>query len=538
MHQVPENGGLSCPYCGREPMEPPHEYRLYGRFFMPSDLTACHCEQCGRTVSRFTRSGLVTNGVMGMASTATAAILLYHAVNMIHAELSGEPTLSRLLFAGALLVLALPFAAYVRATIRVLMDTLYHGISQSVPSRPSRWELLRGVLFSTLFILLALSVIFLSDHFDIHISGFVELLTGSLFLLTLMTARYFDTRMRVTNSLLLVWLAVFLLAAALLTDRHHPLSMTLRDISWRFEGGDGPAPGLLMTEDDHWGPVNAVAVSPNGRILASASQDGTIKLWSAKDFTLYATFQCDNPARDVQFSNDGQTLAGRTDAGDIFLWDVLRSTQLTKLKGTEYSAMAFQPGTDSLLTVRDKSMALHPLPYTVARWNADAPYAVRDVRFSRDGRSLMASFIDDDERGLAVWRIRDGNPEGSPEFIGGRIRAFAPLGDDLVVMVGRTSGSPLLLWARESGTMLGELGLTTGFVDTIATAPRHRLLSIGGENVTPAIWDGSTGLSVQMTGHKGSVRGVAFMPDGQRMVTGDDSGAVRIWNIQEIFRRK
>lgn len=539
MHQVPEHGGSACPYCGRDQVDPSNEpSRLYGRFFMPSDLTACYCQQCGRSVSRFTRTGLVTNGFMSLAAIGATGTLIYHALSIFWAvaDQGAPPTL--VAFACALLVLALPFAAYAWTTGLVLKDTLYHGLSPHIPSRSSPWEMLRGVGFSTLFILLAMGIITLSDRLDIHVSGFVELLAGCMLLLTLMLARYFGTRIRITATFLLAWVLALLLAAVLLSNRTHPFSMVVRDLGWRVESVDGPSTGLMLAEDGHWGPVTAVAASSGGQVLASGSLDGTVKMWSATDLSLYATFECNAPVADVQFSPDGVVLAGRTERGDIFIWDVGTSLLLTEVQGTGYSAMAFQPGTNHLLTVRGRFMALLPRPYELPQWTDSAPYALRQVRFSQDNTTLLSSLANEEERGVALWRLADGLPAGSPEFIGGGVRAFAPIGSGLVAMVGRATGSPLLLWARATRTMLGDLGPTNGFVDTVAADAEHRLLCIGGENVSPIIWDGSTGLRADMTGHKGSVRGVAFTPDGTRLVTGDDSGTIRIWNIDDIFRSK
>lgn len=537
MHTVPERHADACPLCGRdsvEPAGPPTGFS--GRFFMPGDLTVCHCGQCRKDVARFTRSGLITNGFMSLASIAAVLVLLFHSMNMLVALGDRDFSVSYLFFALLLAGLAAPFALYALLTGRILASTLYHGLATKRPAGESRWEITRAILFSTLFLLGVMGVVSLSDQFDIHMSGFVEILTGCMLLLIFMISRYFNTRARITGLLLLFWLVLLSGTAFLLTDHHHPFSMTVRDLAWRFESIDGSGRGLLLSEDDHRGPVNAVAISTSGAVMASASRDGTVKLWSSRDGTLYTTFHCDMPVVDVQFSPDSLTLGALTTKGDIFLWDVATYELLLRLDEAGHTAMSFSPDS-GLLTIRGTGMTLRSAPYQLVEWNAKAPFPVREARFSDTGQALLASFSEDEERGLAVWRVSGGTPVGEPEFIGGQVRAFAPLGGTLVAMSGGTPGAPLLLWEHQSRQIIGDLGKSEGFVETIAVNARHRFLAVAGENVRPMIWDGSTGLRAEASGHKGNVRAVALSPDGKRLVTGDDSGAVRIWNIEELFRR-
>jgi len=70
------------------------------------------------------------------------------------------------------------------------------------------------------------------------------------------------------------------------------------------------------------GPVNAIAFSSYGQTLASASDDGTIKLWDAKTSQERATLTGHKgPVKAIAFSADGKVLASASFDGTIKLWD-------------------------------------------------------------------------------------------------------------------------------------------------------------------------------------------------------------------------
>ena len=80
---------------------------------------------------------------------------------------------------------------------------------------------------------------------------------------------------------------------------------------------------LIHTLTGHAGEVHSVAFSPDGKTLASASQDGTIKLWDVSTGKLTSTFTQTQRVWSVAFSPDGKTLASASQDGTIKIWRVL-----------------------------------------------------------------------------------------------------------------------------------------------------------------------------------------------------------------------
>ncbi len=69
-------------------------------------------------------------------------------------------------------------------------------------------------------------------------------------------------------------------------------------------------------------PIAAVAFSPDGWLIAVASQDSMVRLWETETWTLVTVLQGPNVMNDVAFSDDGKLLAGANDAGVVMVWGV------------------------------------------------------------------------------------------------------------------------------------------------------------------------------------------------------------------------
>jgi WD40 repeat protein len=102
----------------------------------------------------------------------------------------------------------------------------------------------------------------------------------------------------------------------------------------------------LQTLEGHSGWVQSVAFSPDGQLLASSSNDKTIRVWDTVTGSLQQLFEGHSgPVWSVAFSPDGQLLASGSDDKTVRLWGTIMGALQQTLKGHSGSvqSVAFSP---------------------------------------------------------------------------------------------------------------------------------------------------------------------------------------------------
>jgi WD40 repeat protein len=281
-------------------------------------------------------------------------------------------------------------------------------------------------------------------------------------------------------------------------------------------GGD-PRPALTVWDpadgsvrgraEGHTDRVLCVAVSADGRRVASGGRDRTVRLWELSGGAVAAgPVVADLPTvvRGVALRPDGRALAGATmrsfgaagNADELRRWELPggreleppRSTGLSgSLNGVAYSpdgALAAAAATGAEVVLWDEASGRE-----VARLKGHTRM-VACVAFSPDGRFLASGGQDHVAR---IWDL-------------------APL---------RDGGGPALV-----ATLRGHARGVAG----VAFSPDGSRLATGGEDATVKVWDVRSGQeAVTLTGHTDAVTGVAFSPDGRRVASSSHDGTVRLW---------
>ena len=301
--------------------------------------------------------------------------------------------------------------------------------------------------------------------------------------------------------------------------------------------------GVRSFLSGHTGPVTSVAFSPDGRTMASASDDGTVKLWNPDHKTSLKTLTAGGQVHDVAFSGDGHTLAsasfGKTKT--IILWEAGRYTRLRALAGGDTRSIAFSPDGRTLASASaDGAIMLWDFHTGTRLSTVTGVGDVYDVAFSPDGHTLASAGADGT---VELWNLDRGIPAKSRTLSGqaGRVMsvAFSPDGHTLA---SAGADGTVMLWDPRDGARLSPpLTSHTDHVNSVAFSPDGHTFASGGDDKTIIVWDLAR-LGV-LHGHTGTVNSVAFSPDGHTLASGSSDGTVMLWNPDRhirvgILRRK
>ncbi|KAL0947653.1 hypothetical protein HGRIS_013740 [Hohenbuehelia grisea] len=291
----------------------------------------------------------------------------------------------------------------------------------------------------------------------------------------------------------------------------------------------------------HTAQVNAVAISPDGSYLASASDDKSISVWDMKTGKIFGAPLIGHTSyvRSVAFSPDGGQIVSGAGDGTVRIWNVhTRQEAIPPLEGhTNWvQSVAFlldgkklvsgsSDGTVRVWDARTGDAVMKPLEGHTDR--------VLSVTFSLDGRLIASGSRD---HSIRIWDAQTGEQCIPPlEGHSGSVRsvAFSPDGGHIV------SGSydnTIRIWDAKSGQLvMGPIRGHTRGVCSVAYSPNGSRIVSGSQDSTIRVWDVRSGEGVKelpvISGHKGRVFSVAVTPDGNQIVSGSRDETIRVWDM-------
>jgi WD40 repeat protein len=311
--------------------------------------------------------------------------------------------------------------------------------------------------------------------------------------------------------------------------------------------GQIPPKLTLQATNEH--PSLAVVFSPDGDMLASGRAKDVV-LWDVnkKDINVLKEFQTSlgGVVNAVAFSSDSKSLASASDNGAVKLWDAKNGTQMGELRagqsvGLQSLSLAFSPDKNTLAGGNSDG--------TITIWDIEHKSSIAlqtginkpvlSVAFSPDRKLLVAGL---DDGSVVIWdaekALQKDTASQTPQKVAGHsagvfVVVFAKDGKLLATASGDQT---VKVWILSKDGMAEQATLTHPTpVTSLAFAPDNMTLASGSLDKIIRVWsvsDAQTKEPKWSWNTDSEVLALAFSPDGKRLASGGGNGSLILWDIK------
>ncbi|KAF2994064.1 hypothetical protein E8E13_002329 [Curvularia kusanoi] len=292
----------------------------------------------------------------------------------------------------------------------------------------------------------------------------------------------------------------------------------------------------LQMLSGHGNSINSITISPDSKRLASGSVDGTIKIWDTASSTCVQTLkEHSSPVNSITFSHNGETLASGLDDNTIRIWDAQTGNHRSLLHGhsTWVTSVAFSLDDKFLASAsHDKTIRVWDLKTGSHRLTHDGHSSwVTSVAFSHDGEFLASA---SDDKKVKIWNARNLLCLKTLEGHNDTVRS-AVFSTDSTRVASASDDTTVKIWDTHSYQCLRTLRHGDG-VSAVAFSADSAWLASASRDKTIKIWDTSScdtssGKSEQESElHSGKVNFVVFSPSLDQLGSASEDSTIKIWD--------
>ena len=284
--------------------------------------------------------------------------------------------------------------------------------------------------------------------------------------------------------------------------------------------------------------VSAVAISPDGKLMATVSKNKYLRIWDFKTGKIIKSSKAhDDAIRFVVFSPDTLHIVTASVDGTAKIWEKTLQKNPVILKGHKgkvYSAVFSPDGKKIVTSSSDCSVRL---------WDAHTGKLlatglghgdrVCEATFSPDGRNVVSASYD---KTIRVWEIQSNKLDSLLTLRGHRRTVCsAKFSPDGKMIASVSWDNKVKLWDAQTGHFVRDWDAHHRGIRYVHYSPDgSRLMTVSWEE-TAKIWDVETGRLVhELVGHKKNVTYASFTPNGTQIVTSSEDGTIKTWDFKPL----
>ncbi|WP_013334411.1 NB-ARC domain-containing protein [Gloeothece verrucosa] len=287
----------------------------------------------------------------------------------------------------------------------------------------------------------------------------------------------------------------------------------------------------IFTFKGHTNYVNKIQFNTNSNKMASCSSDYTIKLWDVTTGRCLKTLRGHkNRVSDLAFSRDEQILVSGSGDGTIKLWDMNQNTIIQTLPmKSGIRKVIFHPSEENILIIAHENG-------TIQQWDLAENKCIMHILahsgpifslvLSHDYQTLVSGSGDFT---IKFWNINSGK---SLKVLSGHTGAILDLAfsDESKILASASDDKTIRLWHFDTWENFQTLMGHTGKVQSIVFSQDNQILISGSNDRTVKLWEIQNGnCALTLSGYTNSHTSIAFNPNAQILASGANDGRLRLW---------